>query len=104
VADTLDADPTLGLMDIPTGVLDIQPGAPVGVAASPLDFGNGEALPFTQQVLLIEKFGTDEAMPTAAAPAWTPLGRRLGPPELERTVSKGVLQDEVPGVKRRPTR
>jgi FtsP/CotA-like multicopper oxidase with cupredoxin domain len=63
VLDVDDAAPLLGISDIPTE-------SPFG--ASPLDFGNGLAGDFEQQMIRFEEFGP-EAMPTEEAAAWSPL-------------------------------
>ena len=59
--DGVDPAPQVGVVDIPSGAL-----------ATPT-FG---ALPFTQQMIRFEEFGT-ETMPTEAAVAWTPLPQPL---------------------------
>jgi FtsP/CotA-like multicopper oxidase with cupredoxin domain len=63
VLDVNDPAPLLGISDIPTE-------SPFG--ASPLAFNGLVAGDFEQQLILFEEFGP-EAMPAAAAAAWSPL-------------------------------
>ncbi len=74
----LDAAPLLGITNIPTESV-----------ASPLDFGQGTAGPFEQQLLMFEEFGP-EPMPVGAAAPWL----NLPPPQNPQNGPAANLVEE----------